>query len=178
MSPDISVVSKAMGSGYPVSAFGASAEIMEKIVNGRLFHGGVFSGNAVVMAAADAVLDAVLADKESIYGALYAVSEQLAKGADEILTRHHVPHHLHWLGPLMSILITKEEVDELKNYRDVRRHCDFDKYIEFQHFMQKSGVFFHPNQFEPMFLSTAHTADDIATVLERMEEGVRTCLRR
>ena len=178
VTPDISVVSKAMGSGYPVSAFGASAEIMDKIVSGPLFHGGVFSGNAVVMSAADAVLDAILADKETIYENLYGVSEQLAKGAGEILTRHHVPHHIHWLGPLMSILITKDEVDEIKNYRDVRRHCDFDKYIEFQHYMQKAGVFFHPNQFEPMFLSTAHTSDDIATVLERMEEGVRTCLRR
>ena len=43
------VVSKAMGGGYPVGAFGASAEIMDVIVRGPLFHGGVFSGNAVVM---------------------------------------------------------------------------------------------------------------------------------
>ncbi|MCE9546165.1 MAG: aminotransferase class III-fold pyridoxal phosphate-dependent enzyme, partial [Planctomycetia bacterium] len=53
--PDITVVSKSVGGGYPVAAFGASREIMEPIVSGKLFHGGVYSGNAVVMAAAEAV---------------------------------------------------------------------------------------------------------------------------
>jgi glutamate-1-semialdehyde 2,1-aminomutase len=39
-------------------------------------------------------------------------------------------------------------------------------------------VYFHPNQFEPMFLSTAHTPGDIAAVLDRMEDGARKCLTR
>ena len=60
-------------------------------------------------------------------------------------------------------MLTKTEVPELANYRDVRRHCDFERYIELQHYMQRAGVYFHPNQFEPMFLSTAHTPADIAT---------------
>ena len=42
--------------------------------------------------------------------------------------------------------------------------------------MQRTGVYFHPNQFEPMFLSTAHTRADIEAVLDRLEEGVRKCL--
>jgi glutamate-1-semialdehyde aminotransferase len=37
-------------------------------------------------------------------------------------------------------------------------------------------VYFHPNQFEPMFLSTAHSHDDMASVLERMEDGARAAL--
>ena len=42
--------------------------------------------------------------------------------------------------------------------------------------MQRRGVYFHPNQFETMFLSTAHTAADIDIVLERFEDGARSCL--
>ena len=57
VTPDITVISKAVGGGYPVGAFGASAEIMDVIVRGPMFHGGVFSGNAMVMSAAEAVLD-------------------------------------------------------------------------------------------------------------------------
>ena len=86
-----------------------------------------------------------------------------------------MPHHVHHFGPLVSLLLTNEDVDELANYRDVRRHCDFDRYIKWQHHLQRSGVYFHPNQFEPMFLSTAHTPEDIATALDRMEEGARKC---
>jgi glutamate-1-semialdehyde 2,1-aminomutase len=178
VTPDITVISKAVGGGYPVAAFGASTEIMDKIVRGPLFHGGVFSGNAVVMAAAEAVLDAVLADKTRVYNHLHELGDKLAGGLDEIMTRLGVPHHVHHLGPLVSVLITTDEVGELANYRDVRTHCDFERYIDWQHHLQRSGVYFHPNQFEPMFLSTAHTHDDIAFALERMEEGTRKCLIR
>jgi glutamate-1-semialdehyde 2,1-aminomutase len=176
--PDITVISKSLGGGYPVAAFGASAEIMEPIVQGSLFHGGVYSGNAVVMAACEAVLDAVLADRAGIYGHLHAVSDLLCDGIDKILADLDVPHHVHHLGPLLSILITRDDVEELTDYRTVRAHCDFDRYIEWQHELQRMGVYFHPNQFEPLFLSTAHTREDIELVLERMEEGARKCLKR
>jgi glutamate-1-semialdehyde 2,1-aminomutase len=176
--PDITVISKSIGGGYPVSAFGASAQIMDKIVHGPLFHGGVFSGNAVVMAAAEAMVDVVLADKEGIYAYLHKLGDDLANGIDEIMTRLCIPHHVHHLGPLVSVLITTGDVDELANYRDVRRHCEFGRYIQWQHHLQRSGVYFHPNQFEPMFLSTAHTPADIAAVLDRMEDGARKCLVR
>src|SRR5262249_15477089 len=78
--PDITVISKALGGGYPVGAFGASREIMDVILSGKMFHGGVFSGNAVVMAAAEAVLDKVLAEREAVYGHLRAAGSALAEG--------------------------------------------------------------------------------------------------
>lgn len=178
VTPDISVVSKAMGGGYPIGAFGASAEIMDKIARGPLFHGGVFSGNAIVMSAAEAVLDAVLADRSGIYAHLYDLGDTLAGGIGEIMNRYGVPHQVHHLGPLISLLFTNGDVAPMANYRDVRANCDFDRYIEWQHTMQRMGIYFHPNQFEPMFLSTAHSREDIAAVLERMDEGARKCLAR
>jgi glutamate-1-semialdehyde 2,1-aminomutase len=106
------------------------------------------------------------------------MGDQLAGGIHEIMSRLSVPHHVHHLGPLISLLLTTEEVGEIANYRDVRRYCDFDKYIEFQHHLQRSGVYFHPNQFEPMFLSTAHTPSDVANALDHVEAGARKCLLR
>ena len=130
------------------------------------------------MSAAEAVLDYVLANRGSMYAHLNKVADQLAVGMDEILTRLGVPHHVKHLGPLLALMLTKTEVPELASYRDVRRHCDFERYIELQHTMQRSGVYFHPNQFEPMFLSIAHTPADIARVLDRLETGVKKCLVR
>lgn len=178
VTPDITVVSKALGGGYPVAAFGASTEIMDTIVRGKLFHGGVFSGNAVVMAAAEAVLDAILADEAGIYGHLEMLGDRFAGGVGEILTRLDVPHQVHHAGALISVLLTDEGAPQLHNYRDVRRHCDFERYIEWQQTMQRAGMYFHPNQFEPMFLSTAHTTDDIDAALELLEQGARQCLLR
>jgi glutamate-1-semialdehyde 2,1-aminomutase len=178
VTPDITVLSKSIGGGYPIGAFGASAEIMDAVVRGSMFHGGVFSGNAIVMSASEAVLDVVLANQDSMYAHLNKIADQLALGMDEILTRHGVPHQVSHIGPLLALMLTKTDVPTLASYRDVRQHCDFERYIELQHFMQRSGVYFHPNQFEPMFLSTAHQPADIAEVLDRLDQGVQKCLVR
>jgi glutamate-1-semialdehyde 2,1-aminomutase len=176
--PDITVISKALGSGYPVGAFGAAKEIMDVILQGKLFHGGVFSGNAVVMAAADASLSMILETQETMYPYLYERSTQLAEGFDAILTEQGVPHVVQYVGPLMSVYLTDGKIEKFREYRDVKRHCNFEKYIELQHTMQRSGVYFHPNQFEPMFLSTAHTEADVALALERFEDAVKCCFAR
>ena len=173
--PDITVISKAVGGGYPVAAFGASREIMELVANGTMFHGGVFSGNAVVMAAANAVLEEILAHGEAIYSHMNAVSDQLARGMGEIFERAGVPHVIQYVGPMLSFFLMADKVETIREYRDVRRHCDFVKYIRLQHLMQKAGVYYHPNQFEPMFLSAVHTSEDIGVALDRLEQAV-ACL--
>lgn len=174
--PDITVLSKALGGGFPISCVGASRDIMSLIVEGRVFHGGVYSGNGMVMAAADAVLDMVLEDQDGIYSTLHRLSDRLTRGFAEIMQRLGIPHVTQSVGPLVSMLLTKGDVGRLRNYRDVREHVDFEKYIRFQHTLQRSGVYFHPNAFEPLFLSTAHTNGDIDESLERIERGARTCL--
>ncbi len=173
--PDITVISKAVGGGYPVAAFGGSREIMELVANGTMFHGGVFSGNAVVMAAADAVLGEVIANGDKIYRHMHAISDELARGAGEIFERAEIAHTIQYVGPMLSFFLFSDKVEPIREYRDVRRHCDFVKYIRLQHLMQKSGVYYHPNQFEPMFLSAVHTSEDIGLVLERLEQAV-ACL--
>ncbi len=176
VTPDITVVSKALGGGYPIAACGAPREMMDLVAEGKLFHGGVYAGNALVTAAAEAVLDQIAADPKGIYQRLHAVGDQLARGLDEIMTRLRVPHVVQHVGPMISLFLTTGEVDKFKEYRQVRRHCDFEKYIGFQHEMQRLGVYFHPNQFEPMFLSTAHTKEHIDKVLQRIDTGAKRCL--
>ncbi len=177
--PDITVISKALGGGYPVAAFGASKEIMSVIVNGTTFHGGVYSGNAAVMAAAEATLDEIIRRREHVYGTLKHVADHLAEGLDEICNRLRIPHVIHRLGGMLSLFLTKsDDVEDVYNYRDVREHGEFDKYVQLQHFMQQSGVYFHPNMFEQMFFSTVHTTQDMDAALERFEKGLKTCLRK
>ena len=176
VTPDITIISKVLGSGYPVAAFGACREIMQLMVDRSVFHGGVYSANACVMAAAEAATNYILEAKDTIYPALYKMSEELAAGLREILGRLGVPFVVQNVGPMLSLFLTREPVEKLTEYRDVRRNCNFEKYIELQHALQRLGVYLHPNQFEPMFLSTAHKSRDIGIVLERFEQASRQCL--
>jgi glutamate-1-semialdehyde 2,1-aminomutase len=176
--PDITVISKALGGGYPVAAFGASREIMSVIADGRLFHGGVFSGNAVVMAAAEAVLDEVADKRDAMYTDLHERSNGLVAGLRRILGHLDEPHVVQNVGPMISLFLTDEHGLELNNYRSVRAHGAFERFITFQHEVQRSGVFFHPNMFEPMYLSAAHSDDDVALALDLIEGAARRSLGR
>jgi glutamate-1-semialdehyde 2,1-aminomutase len=170
--PDITVISKGLGGGYPVAAFGASKEIMQLVVDGKMFHGGVYSGNAIVMSAAEVVLDEILAHRTEFYEKLNKLGNELTQGASRILAGAGISHLTQHVGPMISIFLTDGQVDSLNNYREVREHCDFAKYIRLQHLMQRSGVYFHPNQFEPLFLCVAHSSEDLDIVLERFEQAV------
>jgi glutamate-1-semialdehyde 2,1-aminomutase len=175
VTPDITVISKVLGSGFPVAAFGASQELMQLIVDRTVFHGGVFSSNACVMAATEASTAAILETQATMYPQLERRSVELASGMRAILSARKIPHLVQHVGALLSLFLTHEPVEALNEYRDVRRHCDFEKFIELQHAMQRRGVYYHPNQFEPMFLSTAHSAADIALFLDRFEAAVDEC---
>jgi len=169
--PDITIVSKALGGGFPVAAFGARAEIMNLIASRQVFHGGVYSGNAAVMAASEAVLDEIISQGDVLYEQLNGLGEMLAVGMGDVLSRHGIAHVVHQVGPIVSVFLTHEPAGRLTNYRAVRRACDFEGFIRFQHAMQNRGVYFHPNQFESMFLSTAHTEELLGIVLDRVEDA-------
>jgi glutamate-1-semialdehyde 2,1-aminomutase len=174
--PDITVISKALGCGFPVAACGGSRDLMEAVTIGRVLHDGPGDGNAGSLAAAEAVLDEISAHRDEIYAHLNAVGRRLARGLEDILTGLGVLHTIQQVGPIVSLFLTNQARDQLGNYREVRKYCDFEKYLALQQAMQRRGVYFCPNQLTPMFLSTAHTAEDVDAALERFEDGVRQCL--
>ena len=60
--PDILIMAKGMGSGLPISAIGASSEIMKKWIPGT--HGGTYGGgSAVPLAAANATIKTIIEEK-------------------------------------------------------------------------------------------------------------------
>lgn len=172
VNPDITVIAKVLGGGYPGSAFGASRDLMDVVVRGDMFHGGVYSGNAACMAAANAMLGRILDMSTEIYPYLYSITSKLAGGLRDVFERAGVPCIVQNVGPLLSMYLTDGKTDSIGNYREVRQHCLFQEYIQLQHAMQRRNVYFHPNQFEPWFPSTAHSEADIEFLLERMEDSV------
>lgn len=169
---DLTIISKALGGGFPVAAFGGAKDFMAPLVDRSVFHGGVYSSNATVMAAAEAVLDKISRNSVDIYGRLFVLGEMLADGLKDIFQRLGQPAVIQHVGPMLSLFLTKAEC--IHDYRQARQMCDAERYVSLQHALQRSGVYFHPNQLEPMFLSTVHSDEDIASVLERVEHAARS----
>ena len=172
VTPDLTVVSKVLGGGVPIAAFGGSTQIMECVANGDVFHGGVYSSNAMVLAAAEAVLDRIIADASDIYDRLENNVTYLANGLTTVLRNHQHAHCVQHVGAMLSVFFTTDHVESLDDYRAVRRHGDFEKYKRFEHALADAGVYVHPNMFEPMFPSVCHGREEMDFALNRIQDCI------
>jgi glutamate-1-semialdehyde 2,1-aminomutase len=171
---DITMLSKALSGGVPLGAVGGRAEIMQLMVDGTVFHGGVYSGNPMSLAAALAAQRAFEEDGEAIYRRLEASSAYLADGLRRIFADAGIPCLVQRVGGMLSCWILREVGGAPRNYRDVARIADHDRFIRFQHAAQRHGVYFHPNQYEPWYVATVHTPEIIDSVLERLRAAIHS----
>lgn len=172
---DLTTLSKAMNGGVPTTAIGGRSEIIDLITDEEVFHGGVYSGNPMCLAAAYAVQMEYQKNHKKIYDYLEEISSYLAKGLVEIFKRNAIPACVQNVGSMLSFWFKNNEHDKNPwNYRDVCKMSNSQKFIEFQHILQNKGVFFHPNHFEPCFLSLAHTRDIIDEVLNIVDDSAKS----
>ena len=168
---DITMLAKAMGGGVPVGAVGGRAEIMQQLVNGTVFHGGVHSGNPFSMAGALATQQAYEQDGEAIYGLLEENTKRLADGLYKIFAEINVPIHIQHVGSLFSLQIMDNAEDPVpQDYRSIASTTTPERFIRFQQAVQRAGVYFHPNRYEPWFISTLHTQEVVEEALAIMQD--------
>lgn len=103
LAPDILVMAKGIASGFPMSAIGASADLMARWPTGS--HGGTYGGNAMGCAAALATIDVLTED--GFMAQVQARAAQLWAGLAELATCHDAIAEHHGLG----LMIGTEIVD-------------------------------------------------------------------
>lgn len=166
VSPDLGTFAKAMGNGFPVAAVGGRQAVMDVWAGGGVTQAGTYSGNALSAAAAAATID-ILATGEP-YAAIEKTGSALLDALVRICTDHSVPAQ--GVGhPSMVGLFLGEEPP--RDFRDVVNH-DEDLYGRVVMGMIRRGVFPVDDAREPMFLSAAHTDEDIATTLTAFEDAL------
>lgn len=168
---DITMLAKAMGGGVPVGAVGGRAEIMQQLVNGTVFHGGVHSGNPFSMAGALATQQAYEQNGEAIYGLLEENTKRLADGLYKIFAEINVPIHIQHVGSLFSLQIMDNAEEPVpQHYRSIASTTTPERFIRFQQAVQRAGVYFHPNRYEPWFISTLHTQEVMEEALAIIQD--------
>ena len=168
---DITMLAKAMGGGVPVGAVGGRAEIMQQLVNGTVFHGGVHSGNPFSMAGALATQQAYEQNGEAIYGLLEENTKRLADGLYKIFAEINVPIHIQHVGSLFSLQIMDNAEEPVpQHYRSIASTTTPERFIRFQQAVQRAWVYFHPNRYEPWFISTLHTQEVMEEALAIIQD--------
>lgn len=167
--PDLTTFGKIIGGGMPVGAYGGRRDIMSMVApTGPVYQAGTLSGNPVAMAAGLAQLK-LLRDTPDLYAKLNRAGDEFFTTLDGILNDAGVPHCLNHVGSLGSVFFTPEKVS---NYAGAQT-SDTGKYMAYFKHMLDSGVYLAPSQFEAMFLSTAHSAEDLRKTLDAVREFVK-----
>ncbi|HLY03370.1 MAG TPA: glutamate-1-semialdehyde 2,1-aminomutase [Candidatus Cybelea sp.] len=168
--PDLTALGKIMGGGLPIAAFGGRRDVMAVLApDGATFTGGTHGGNPFCVAMAHRVLDLLEAHPE-YYSQMDSLARRLADGLREIFTERGLPY----------AVVQRESVVDFKfrtgpaaqNFDDA---CNADRaaYARYCAAMLQRGVLLAPSQNEVMFLSTAHTAQDVDETLDAARSVLR-----
>ena len=167
--PDLTTFGKIIGGGMPVGAYGGRLDVMRTVAPvGPVYQAGTLSGNPVAMAAGLAQLR-LLKDTPDLYADLNRAGDGFFAALDAILTEAGVPHRVNHVGSLGCAFFTGEPV---RDYAGAQT-SDTAKYTDYFKHMLGRGVYLAPSQFEAMFLSTAHTPEDLERTLDAVREFVK-----
>jgi len=164
--PDITCLGKIIGGGLPVGAYGARAEIMEHLSPiGPVYQAGTLSGNPLAMAAGLATLEAL--QEPGTYEQLEASSARLAEGLAEAARQAGVSIYQTRAASMAGLFFQEGPVLDYAS----ARQSDTGKYAIFFNAMLERGVYLAPSQFEAMFVSLAHTDEQIDQTIAAAAEA-------
>ncbi|BCB05020.1 glutamate-1-semialdehyde 2,1-aminomutase [Bacillus sp. KH172YL63] len=165
VTPDLTCLGKVIGGGLPVGAYGGKAEIMERIApSGPIYQAGTLSGNPLAMTAGYETLSQLTPET---YEEFARKADMLEEGLKKAAEKHNIPHRINRAGSMVGIFFTNEEVN---NY-DGAKSSDLEMFADYYREMANQGVFLPPSQFEGLFLSTAHTDEDIEKTLQAADKA-------
>ena len=153
---DLCTFGKIIGGGFPVGCVAGPARIMEKLApTGPVYQAGTLSGNPVAMEAGLAALEQLSAP--GVYERLEAAGAQLADALRAAIAATGVEACVNQVGSLATLFFTPGPVRDWEG----AAACDTDAFAVYFRSMLASGFLIAPSQFEALFLSLAHTDEDI-----------------
>jgi glutamate-1-semialdehyde 2,1-aminomutase len=173
VTPDLTVMAKGLGGGFPVAALGGRRDIMDLATNGQVSIAGTYSGNTIAVSSALESLSYLT--NQASYTDLYRRSDRLREGLSALLKDKSIAGSVVGMGPVFQVWFSDAEIH---NYRDAARHSRADLFRIWFEEMFDRGVLFHPGHLENLFLSFAHDDNDIDTTLERADASLDSLLIR
>lgn len=170
VTPDITCMGKIIGGGLPVGAYGGKREILERMApSGPIYQAGTLSGNPLAMTAGYTTLSLLTPE---VYAELDWKAARLEAGFMENVARLGAPVTINRVGSMVCPFFTREPVVNF----ETARTSDLELFRRYFAAMLDLGVSLAPSQFEGMFVSTAHTDEDIEQTIEAQGKALERAL--
>lgn len=166
ITPDLTILGKIIGGGYPVGGFGGKKEIMDLISPvGNVYHAGTLSGNPISVAAGIETIS-ILKENPEIYENINKKTENLANKINELIKKYDISATVNYFGSLFTIFFAKEKVKTLEDAMNT--NSEF--YSIYFNTMLENGVIVPPSKYEAHFVSYMHNDEDMEKILAGVEK--------
>lgn len=154
ITPDLTTLGKIVGGGMPIGAYGGRREIMKMVSpDGPVYQAGTLSGNPVATAAGVETIK-ILKSDPAIYDRLEKKTHRLAEAVRSAAGNRVCVNQI---GSLMSVFFTDKAVVDY----ETATSSDTEEYARYFGYLLDNNIYVAPAQYEAMFVSDAHTQEDI-----------------
>jgi glutamate-1-semialdehyde 2,1-aminomutase len=168
--PDLSTWGKALGGGVPISAVSGKKEYMELIGPGKVSYGGTYFANSLTLAGALANLEVLSENGNYRFQELKELTTRLMNELSKIGDRAGQDVCVQGVPGMFSFAFTK--LKKIINYRESLL-LDWNKYRLLTQILMNHGVLVHPDNYERLTISTAHTRNDVEQSISIFEDAFR-----
>lgn len=171
VAPDLVVYGKAMANGFPISALGGRADLMQYFVhpdpNKRVLLAGTYNAHPIPTAAAIATLERLLMNDGEVYRHVNWLGSLIQEGARGALHRLGLTATLVRQSSAFCIYFMDHAP---RDWHDLASSHNFEADLEMRRQLIGHGIFFFPTPTKQCSISFAHSEDDIITTLDSMEQ--------
>lgn len=154
--PDLTTLGKIIGGGMPMAAYGGRRDIMEVVAPvGSVYQAGTLSGNPIATTAGIETLKILMEENDK--GLYERIAESTGQIADTVKDTLGDKVWVNRIGSLMSVFFTDRPVVDY----ETATGSDTEKYADYFNYMLEQGIYLAPSQFEAMFVSYAHSKEDL-----------------
>jgi glutamate-1-semialdehyde 2,1-aminomutase len=168
VTPDLTVLGKAVGAGFPLAAVAGRRDLMQLTATGGVVHGGTYNANLVAVPAARAALRLLTVEDAGVYRRMSAVGERLMDGLRELGATIDPTLRVQGLGNVFNTAFV--DGPEVVDYRSYQR-SDAARQRRFLRALQDHGV--RVTSRGTWFLSSAHTPEDVDRTLTAAGAALR-----
>ena len=165
--PDLTCLGKIIGGGLPVAAYGGRADVMNCVAPaGPVYQAGTLSGNPLAMTAGLETLKIITAEPEPgepDYSRVLTIkTKRLVLGVAAKAKEAGVPLQVQQAGSMFGFFFNDHEVVDYETSAASNQEAFKIWFIA----MLEQGIYLAPSQFETLFMSGAHTDEDIDRTVE------------
>jgi glutamate-1-semialdehyde 2,1-aminomutase len=169
--PDLTIIGKILGGGFPIGAFCGKTDIMELIDHNkfpeperRSAHGGTFTGNPVSMVAGSTTIKAL--ENGVVYKHINRLGEDMRSGLLDIFNRSKIPASVTGIDSMLGIHF---QDNPPKNAGDTAKSDLKLTRAYFNHMLESNIIYMSPNLSHSL-ISSPHTKADVDAYLSATED--------